>query len=167
MSGLPPEADISLVPDHFCSGLEAVIGRTSPCWMVHLPCAPATQGAQGKSEIASSGQSTNAPSRRSALEAVRTAEVAIAKGMPMLELSIRPASASMTSVDRPRVVILGGGFRDYRAARALLQVARNVTLIDRATTTCSSRFANCLRRQRAHEIFRAAAQIARSSSSSQ
>ena len=52
-SGLPPIATHartfwigSLVP-------EAVIGRTSPCWMIHLPCAPATQGAQGKSEIAS------------------------------------------------------------------------------------------------------------------
>jgi hypothetical protein len=35
----------------------------------------------------------------------------------------------MTSVDRPRVVVLGGGFGDYRR-RALAQVTLDVTLID-------------------------------------
>jgi NADH dehydrogenase FAD-containing subunit len=37
----------------------------------------------------------------------------------------------MTSVDRPRVVILGGGFGGLSAARALARVALDVTLIDR------------------------------------
>jgi NADH dehydrogenase FAD-containing subunit len=37
----------------------------------------------------------------------------------------------MTSADRPRVVILGGGFGGLSAARALARVALNVTLIDR------------------------------------
>jgi NADH dehydrogenase FAD-containing subunit len=37
----------------------------------------------------------------------------------------------MTSVDKPRVVILGGGFGGLSAARALARVAVDVTLIDR------------------------------------
>lgn len=37
----------------------------------------------------------------------------------------------MTSVDRPRVVILGGGFGGLAAARALARVAVDITLIDR------------------------------------
>src|SRR5262249_46669157 len=37
----------------------------------------------------------------------------------------------MTSVARPRVVILGGGFGGLAAARALARVAVDVTLIDR------------------------------------
>ena len=37
----------------------------------------------------------------------------------------------MTSVDRPRVVILGGGFGGLSAARALARVALDVTVIDR------------------------------------
>jgi NADH dehydrogenase FAD-containing subunit len=37
----------------------------------------------------------------------------------------------MTSVDRPRVVILGAGFAGLSAARALARVALDVTLIDR------------------------------------
>jgi NADH:ubiquinone reductase (H+-translocating) len=37
----------------------------------------------------------------------------------------------MTSVDRPRVVILGGGFGGLSAARALARVTVDVTLIDR------------------------------------
>ena len=37
----------------------------------------------------------------------------------------------MTSVARPRVVILGGGFGGLSAARALAGVAVDVTLIDR------------------------------------
>jgi NADH dehydrogenase FAD-containing subunit len=37
----------------------------------------------------------------------------------------------MTPVDRPRVVILGGGFGGLSAARALARVALDVTLIDR------------------------------------
>jgi len=37
----------------------------------------------------------------------------------------------MTSIDRPRVVILGGGFGGLSAARALARVAVDVTLIDR------------------------------------
>jgi NADH dehydrogenase FAD-containing subunit len=37
----------------------------------------------------------------------------------------------MTSGDRPRVVILGGGFAGLSAARALARVALDVTLIDR------------------------------------
>ena len=37
----------------------------------------------------------------------------------------------MTSVDRPRVVILGGGFGGLSAARALARVALDITLIDR------------------------------------
>jgi NADH:ubiquinone reductase (H+-translocating) len=37
----------------------------------------------------------------------------------------------MTSVDRPRVVVLGGGFAGLSAARALARVAVDVTLIDR------------------------------------
>jgi len=37
----------------------------------------------------------------------------------------------MTSVDRPRVVILGGGFGGLSAARALARVALDVALIDR------------------------------------
>ena len=37
----------------------------------------------------------------------------------------------MTTVDRPRVVILGGGFGGLSAARALAPVAVDVTLIDR------------------------------------
>jgi NADH dehydrogenase FAD-containing subunit len=37
----------------------------------------------------------------------------------------------MTSADRPRVVILGGGFGGLSAARALARVGVHVTLIDR------------------------------------
>jgi NADH dehydrogenase len=37
----------------------------------------------------------------------------------------------MTSVDRPRVVILRGGFGGLSAARALARVALDVTLFDR------------------------------------
>jgi NAD(P)-dependent dehydrogenase (short-subunit alcohol dehydrogenase family) len=40
---------------------------------------------------------------------------------------IRPATAIMTSVDRPRVVVLGGGFGDYRR-RAPLRRLRSTSL---------------------------------------
>src|SRR5579859_1941532 len=69
--------------------------------------------------------------RRWAMSETRAVSRASASEETMIQGVVQGAAATQPEVDRPRVVIVGGGFGGLRAARALRRAPVAVTVIDR------------------------------------